>query len=62
MTPCQPARAEVGAEVVPVLGDQQAVADLLARPPRDLTVQIEVAVRPTMLATSIRQPSRPSSR
>ena len=38
------ARAEVGAEVVPVLGDQQAVADLLARPLRDLAVEIEVAV------------------
>ena len=38
------AHAEVGPEVVAVLGDQQRVADLLARPLRDVAVQVDVAV------------------
>jgi hypothetical protein len=35
---------EVGAKVVPVLGDQQRVADLLARPAGDVAIQVEVAI------------------
>ncbi len=38
------AHAEVGPEVVAVLGDEERIADLLARPLRDVAVQVDVAV------------------
>ena len=42
--PVPAADGEVGTEVVPVLGDQQRVAHLLARPLRHVVIQVEIAV------------------